>query len=63
MGTRIALGAPAAGLRRMFLARGLLLAGIGSALGPAAAAGVTRRMRSVLFGVAALDPLEAPRAE
>jgi hypothetical protein len=47
----------------MFLARGLLLAGIGSALGPAAAAGVTRRMRSVLFGVAALDPLEAPRAE
>ena len=56
IGIRIALGAPAAGLQRMFVRHGLLLAGIGAALGLAAAAGLTRLVESLLFGVKALDP-------
>ena len=56
IGIRIALGAHPAGLRQMFVRHGLLLAGIGAALGLAAAAGLTRLMSSLLFGVTALDP-------
>jgi predicted permease len=56
IGIRIALGAPAAGLQRMFVRHGLLLAIIGAALGLAAAAGLTRLVESLLFGVKALDP-------
>lgn len=37
-------------------ATGLLLAGIGAALGLAAAFGLTRLMLSLLFGITALDP-------
>jgi ABC-type antimicrobial peptide transport system permease subunit len=37
--------------------QGLLLAGIGAALGLAVAAGLTRLMSFLLFGVTALDPL------
>jgi predicted permease len=57
IGIRMALGAQAAGLRQMFVRQGLLLAGIGAIIGLAAAAGLTRLMSSLLFGVAALDPL------
>jgi ABC-type antimicrobial peptide transport system permease subunit len=57
IGIRIALGAHPAGLQQMFVRHGLLLAGIGAALGLAAAAGLTRLMSSLLFGVAALDPV------
>jgi predicted lysophospholipase L1 biosynthesis ABC-type transport system permease subunit len=57
IGIRIALGAPAAGLQRMFVWHGLLLAGIGAGLGLAAAAGLTRLVESLLFGVKALDPV------
>lgn len=56
IGIRMALGAHPAGLRRMFVRHGLLLAGIGAGLGLAAAAAVTRLMSSLLFGVKALDP-------
>jgi predicted permease len=56
IGIRIALGAPPAGLQGMFVRHGLLLAGIGAALGLAAASGVTRLMSSLLFGITALDP-------
>jgi ABC-type antimicrobial peptide transport system permease subunit len=41
----------------VFLRQGLVLAGIGAALGLVAAAGFTRLMSSPLFGVKALDPL------
>jgi ABC-type antimicrobial peptide transport system permease subunit len=57
IGIRTALGAPAAGLLGMFVRQGLWLAGIGGALGLVAAAGLTRLMSSLLFGVTALDPV------
>jgi putative ABC transport system permease protein len=57
IGIRMALGAQSSGLRQMFVRQGLLLAGIGAVIGLGAAAGLTRLMSSLLFGVAALDPL------
>jgi putative ABC transport system permease protein len=57
IGIRMALGAQPAGLRQMFVRHGLLLAGIGAIIGLGAAAGLTRLMSTLLFGVTALDPL------
>jgi predicted permease len=57
IGIRTALGAQPAGLLGMFVRHGLWLAGIGAALGLVAAAGLTRLMSSLLFGVTALDPM------
>ena len=41
----------------MFVRHGLWLVGIGAAVGLVAAAGLTRLMPSLLFGVTALDPV------
>jgi predicted lysophospholipase L1 biosynthesis ABC-type transport system permease subunit len=57
IGIRVALGAQASELQRMFVRQALLMAGIGSALEMIAAAGLTRLMSSLLFGITALDPL------
>jgi putative ABC transport system permease protein len=57
IGIRTALGAQPAGLLGMFVRQGLFLAGVGAALGLVAAAGLTRLMSSLLFGVSALDPV------
>jgi predicted permease len=57
IGIRMALGAQPAGLLQMFVRHGLLLAGIGAVIGLGAAAGLTRLMSSLLFGITALDPL------
>ena len=57
MGIRLALGAEAAQLKRMFVINGLMLAAAGIVIGLAAAAGLTRLMKSLLFGVNALDPV------
>jgi predicted permease len=57
IGIRMALGAQRDALLRAFMRQGLLLAGIGATVGLAAAAGLTRLMSSLLFGVEALDPL------
>jgi len=57
IGIRMALGAQPATLQHMFLRQGLLLAGIGTIVGLAAAVGLTRMMSSLLFKTAALDPL------
>jgi putative ABC transport system permease protein len=57
IGIRTALGAQPAELLKMFVRHGLMLAGVGTALGLVAAAGLTRLMSSLLFGVAALDPV------
>jgi predicted permease len=55
IGIRIALGAEPVRVRRLFVADGLMLAGIGAGLGLAAAIGLTKLMSSVLFGVSPLD--------
>jgi putative ABC transport system permease protein len=57
IGIRIALGAQPSKLLGMYVRHGLRLAGIGTVVGLAAAAGLTRLMSSLLFGVTALDPV------
>jgi predicted permease len=57
IGVRMALGAQAHDIRRLFVLRGLVLAGIGVAIGLGGAAAVTRLMQSMLFGVSPVDPL------
>jgi predicted permease len=57
IGIRMALGARPAGLRRMIVRHGLILAGMGVAIGAGAAAGLSRLMKSLLFGVSPLDPV------
>lgn len=56
IGIRIALGANAADVLRDTLRRGLALALVGVALGAAAALGLARLTKSLLFGVSASDP-------
>jgi putative ABC transport system permease protein len=55
VGIRLALGAQPRAVTRMFVSRGMLLSGVGIALGTATAAGVTRSMSSLLFGVTPVD--------
>jgi predicted permease len=57
VGIRIALGARPWAVKSMFVRRGLAMAGIGILLGLSAAAGLSRFMTSLLFGVAPLDPV------
>jgi predicted permease len=57
IGIRLALGAQAREIRGLFLRRGLIVGGIGLAVGFGAAMGVTRLMESLLFGTSALDPV------
>jgi len=57
VGIRMALGAPGAEVQRMFVTRGLLLAGIGLTVGLVAAAALMRLLSSLLFGVDPFDPL------
>jgi predicted permease len=57
IGIRIALGAVSRDVTGLFLRQGLLLAGIGIAIGVVAAGAATRLMSSLLFGVRALDPM------
>jgi putative ABC transport system permease protein len=57
MGIRLALGAEPGQVRRMFVGNALVLAGAGVVIGLAAAAGLTRLMKSLLFGISTLDPV------
>ena len=57
IGIRVALGAEPGALQWLFVRYGLALAGAGTVIGLAAAAGLTRPMRSVLFGISPVDPL------
>jgi ABC-type antimicrobial peptide transport system permease subunit len=57
IGIRIALGAARRDVSGLFLRHGLVLAGIGIAAGIATAAGLTRVMAALLFGVSAFDPV------
>jgi len=56
IGIRIALGAQRKEVLHLVLAQGVKMALIGVIIGLAAAAGVTRLMRSMLFGVSPTDP-------
>jgi putative ABC transport system permease protein len=54
---RLALGAEAGRLVRTFVGDGLMLVAPGVVIGLAAAAGLTRLMKSLLFGISTLDPV------
>ena len=56
IGVRMALGAQAGRVRRMVVGQGARVLLVGVAIGLAAAAASTRALRSLLFGVGALDP-------
>jgi predicted permease len=55
VGIRMALGARPGDVSRLFLRHGLILTGIGLALGVGAAVALTRLMGAMLFGVGATD--------
>jgi len=57
IGVRMALGAPAAVILKSVVSDGLRLTGIGVALGLLGAWGVSQALGSLLYGVAATDPL------
>jgi len=57
IGIRAALGAQRGELKRMFVRHALVLAGIGVVIGLGAAAGLTRLMSSLLYGITPLDPI------
>ena len=56
IGIRLALGATAAELVRMFVGQGLMLTAVGAAVGLVTAIALTQWMSSLLFGVERLDP-------
>lgn len=57
MGIRLALGAERGSILRLVLGQGLLLAGVGLALGMGGAIFLTRTLAGLIYGVGALDPL------
>jgi len=57
IGIRIALGAQRQSVTRMFVAHGLMLAGVGVAIGLVAAFSVMRLISTLLFEVSPVDPL------
>jgi putative ABC transport system permease protein len=56
LGVRIALGAGHRDILKLVLRQGAILAGSGALLGLLAAAGLTRMIEALLYGVGALDP-------
>jgi putative ABC transport system permease protein len=56
IGVRVALGAQRGDVLRLIVGHGALLGGIGIAIGLLGALGVTRFLRTILFGVSPFDP-------
>jgi predicted permease len=57
IGIRVALGADGRSVMRLILRQGVTLTGIGVGIGLAAGALISQVVRSLLFGVSAVDPL------
>jgi predicted permease len=57
IGIRLALGAQKDQLRWMFVRSAMVLTGVGVVIGVAAAAGLVRLIKTLLFGVSPLDPV------
>jgi putative ABC transport system permease protein len=57
VGIRLALGAAPGAIAGMIVKNGVWLASVGVGIGLAAAFGLTRLMRSLLYGVSPLDPI------
>lgn len=57
VGLRVALGASSRDVYRLVVGRGMMLTGLGLAVGIAGSLALTRFMSSLLFGVSATDPL------
>jgi predicted permease len=57
IGIRMALGAHAREVQRMFISSGMIVTGIGLIVGVAAAFASMRLLRAVLFGVSPFDPI------
>jgi ABC-type antimicrobial peptide transport system permease subunit len=57
IGIRLALGARPADVRQMFVRYGIGLCAMGTAIGMGAAAVLTPLMKSLLYGVAPMDPI------
>jgi predicted permease len=57
LGIRMALGAAASTVRGMVLRESLLLIGAGAVIGIGAALGLTRLIKSFLYGLSAMDPI------
>jgi putative ABC transport system permease protein len=57
VGIRMALGAAAGEVQRLFLRHGSVIAGVGLILGAAAAAALMKLIGSLLFGVSPFDPV------
>jgi ABC-type antimicrobial peptide transport system permease subunit len=57
IGIRMAIGAPTGRILKMVLSQGMIITGIGIAVGLAGSLVLTRFASTLLFGVSAVDPL------